>query len=462
MSLNRNRQWSYLLLIASLSAIIVATIYPFKFVVPEGFSLEFIIEKFKFGSAVKDYLQNILLFIPLGISLAAIYERKQRNTLLILIICLISAMVSTAVEITQFCLPVRISNLTDIIYNSLGGTLGGVLYCWRSKINKFALGIIKADPEQLSLKSLLIAIAGYCSLVILGVWVLLISVNLSNWDEEFYLAIGNEVTGDRPWNGHIYNLYISDRSLDKSQIKQAFEQTDNVFTDPSLVTVLDFSQVQYYSDFSQHIPNLLWQSPSFQRSDRDSKSSGILLNSEQWLKTAEPARYLTKRLKNSGEFSLFITISTNELNQTGPARIISLSQGVYNHNLIIGQEKTDLSFRLRTPITGSSATQPEFIIPEVFNSNIAHQLIITFSANRLNFYLDDIDSYYSFEFTPSICFVAYFPWQKQNWIIDLSDFKINKYQRYFYTLIIVPLAILIFALLYYLTVNKSTGKNSDS
>ena len=448
---SRNGQWGYLLLIASLSAIIVATIYPFQFVVPEGFSLEFIIEKFKFGSAVKDYLQNILLFIPFGISLAAIYERKQRSTLLILIICcLISAVVSTAVEVTQFCLPVRISNLTDIIYNSLGGTLGGVFYCWRSNINKFALGIIKANPKQLSLKSLLMTIAGYCSLVILGVGVLLISVNLSNWDEDFYLAIGNEVTGDRPWNGYIYNLYISDRSLEISQIKQAFEQTDSVFADSSLVTALDFSQVQnYYSDLSQQLPNLLWQS-SFPRSDRASKSSGILLNSKQWLKTAEPARYLTKRLKNTGEFSLFITISTDEFIQTGPARIISLSKGVYNHNLIIGQEKKDLSFRLRTPITGSSATQPEFIIPEVFNSNTVHQVIITFAANRLNFYLDNIDSAYSFEFTPSICFVAYFPWQKQNWIINLSDFKINKYQRYFYTIIIVPLAILIFALLYYI------------
>lgn len=457
-----NRQWSYLLLIASLSAIIVATIYPFQFVVPEGFSFEFIVRKFRFGSAVKDYLQNILLFIPLGISLAAIYERKQRSILLILIICcLISAVVSTAVEVTQFCLPVRISNLTDIIYNSLGGTLGGVFYCWRSNINKFALGIIKAEPEQLSLKSLLIAIAAYCSLVILGVGVLLISVNLSNWDEDFYLAIGNEVTGDRPWNGYIYNLYISDRSLERSLIKEAFEQTDSVFADSSLVTALDFSQVQYYRDLSQQFPNLLWQS-SFLGSDRSSKSSGILLNSEQWLKTAEPARYLTRRLKNSGEFSLFLTISTNEFNQTGPARIISLSKGVYNQNLFIGQEKTGLSFRLRTPITGSNATQPEFIIPEVFNSNTVHQVIITFAANRLNFYLDKSDNAYSFEFTPSICFVAYFPWQKNNWIINLSVFKINKYQRYFYTIIIVPLAILIFALLYYLTINKSVTKRMDS
>ena len=61
-----NRRWVYLLLIASLSLIIAATISPFNFVIPEGFSWEFIVEKFKFGSTIKDYLQNNLLFIPLG------------------------------------------------------------------------------------------------------------------------------------------------------------------------------------------------------------------------------------------------------------------------------------------------------------------------------------------------------------------------------------------------------------
>ena len=459
MSLNAIARWGYLLLIASLSAIIVATIYPFQFVVPEGFTLKSIAEEFAFGSAIKDYLQNILLFIPFGISLAAIYERSRRSILLILTVCcLVSATISTAIEVTQFFLPVRTSNITDIIYNSLGGTLGGVVCCWRSNITKFALGVVKADPRQLSLKSLLVAIAGYCFLVILGVGILVTSVNLSNWDEDFYLAIGNEVTGDRPWQGYIYNLYISDRSLEPSQIKQAFEQTESVFTNPSLVTALDFSQVQYYRDLKQQIPNLLWQSSL--ESDRGSKSSGVLLNSEQWLKTAEPARYLNNRLKKTGEFSLFIAISTDDLVQTGPARIISLSEGIYNRNLFIGQEKDSLRFRLRTPITGSNGTQPEFTIPEVFVSNTVHQMIITFAANRLNIYLDN-DSVYSFEFPPSISFIAYFPWQKQNWTINLSNFNLDRYQRYFYTLTIFPLGILIFTLLHYLVVNQSSAKSSD-
>ena len=458
------RRWSYLLLIASLTAIIVATVSPFKFVVPDGFSIKFIIEEFNFGSGIKDYLQNILLFMPLGISLAAICKRKQLSILSILTICcLVSAATSTAVEVTQLFLPIRTSNWTDVICNSLGGSLGGVFYYWRRSINKFAIGVVKADPKQLSLQSLLIAIAGYCFLIILGIWVLLVNVNLSNWNEDFYLALGNEVTGDRPWNGSIYNLYISDRSLESADIAKAFEQTNSFFQESSSwVTAWDFSQVRSeYRDDSQHLPNLLWQTSS-RSLPTQSETSGISVNAKQWLKSEQPANLLTQRLQQTNEFTVFITIATDKLKQRGPARILAFSQGIYAQNLLIGQKNTNLSFRLRTPITGNNATQPEFVIPKVFDSKAVRQIAIAFTDNQLSFYIDRVDNKYSFEFTPATCSAIYFPWQKRSWIINLGQFEISKYQKRFYTIVAIPLVILTFILVYYLLVNKITAKRSNS
>ncbi|HEY9769359.1 MAG TPA: VanZ family protein [Coleofasciculaceae cyanobacterium] len=473
----RHQRRGYLLLIASLSAICVATIFPFKFVIPPGFSGRFVIEEFNFGSNVKDYLQNILLFIPFGISLAFIVDRPQRNTAIILIVGLSGAMVSTAIELTQFFLPIRVSNLTDIIYNSLGATLGGILYCWRSDIIQLAIGIIKGDRRKLSLKSLLVAIFSYCSIVILGVWILLINVNLSNWNEDFPLVIGNEATGDRPWNGYINNLYICDRSLSKFEVEKAFEQADAFFPQlSSLVTVFNFDNPQnYYLDNSHHVAKLLWQSPdSSPTNHQDILSNlskhqesannlipqklGVLVNSKQWLKTAQPATFLTEKLKKTDELTLFLTISTNDINQDGPARILALSDGIYTQNLIIGQEKTGLNFRLRTPITGSNATQPEFIIPKVFDTNNFHQILITFVNNQLNFYVDNFERKYSFKFTPAITFLVCFPWQKQNWKINLKEFDIIRYQQLFYTMIFVPFILLASVLVYYLAANKSVFK----
>ncbi len=463
-----HQRWGYLLLIASLSAICVATISPFEFVIPPGFSGRLIIEDFNFGSSVKDYLQNILLFIPFGISLALIFDRPQRQTLSILVIAGLSgAVVSTVVEVTQLFLPIRVSNLTDIIHNSLGSTLGGILYCWRRNITQLVSGIITGDRRKLSLKSLLITIAGYCSIVILGVWVLLINVTLSNWNEDFYLVIGNEATGDRPWNGYIDNLYICDRSLNKLEVEQAFKQADAFFPQlTSLVTGFNFNNLpNYYQDNSRHIAKLLWHSSSstnhrdsssdLSKNQESAKKSGVLVNSQQWLKTSQPATFLQQKLKKTDEFTLFLTISTNDLNQIGPARIITLSSGIYTQNLVVAQERTDLNFRLRTPITGSNATQPKFIIPQVFNNYNPQQILITFADNKLNFYLDNFAREYSFEFTPANSFLIYLPWEHKNWIINLENFEIIRYQLLFYSIIFAPLILLFGVLVSYLIASKS-------
>jgi VanZ family protein len=46
--------------------------------------------------------------------------------------------------------------------------------------------------------------------------------NFSNWDPSCRLVLGNEVTGDRPWKGKIYNVAIYDRPLTKKEIRQNY------------------------------------------------------------------------------------------------------------------------------------------------------------------------------------------------------------------------------------------------
>ena len=45
---------------------------------------------------------------------------------------------------------------------------------------------------------------------------------LSTWDKSFSLILGNEGTGDRPWEGIISEVYITDRALSKDEIAQAY------------------------------------------------------------------------------------------------------------------------------------------------------------------------------------------------------------------------------------------------
>ena len=454
-----HKNWGYLLLVASLFCIFIATISPFNFVTPEGFSVKFIVEKFNFGSSLKDYWQNILLFIPLGISLFIITANKYRNIWLILIVCcLFSVVISTVVELTQLFIPTRVSNLTDIICNTIGGGVGGTLYLWHKNIIQFMAGILTGDRHKLSLKSLLTAIAIYCFIIILGIGILLNSINLSNWDDDYYLAIGNEVTGDRPWHGYINSLYICDLALNHSEVIQAYKNNNFLPQLSSLITSFAFTDLQeYYQDKSQHIPDLRL-SKSLQaeikkdknkdiRDDRVDRYLGILLNKNQWLKTRDSAVFLNKRLKRTNEFSFFLTVASRDLQQTGPARIISIANGIIAQNIIIGQSEKNLSLRLRTPTTGSSANQPQFLVPNVFDSYGFHQILVTFARKKLSVYIDYPENLYSFKFDVYNSSLSYLPWSKLGWIVDLAEFNNFKYKLFFCIIVFSPLVILIYYLI---------------
>ena len=457
----KSRRWSYWLLIASLSAIGVATIFPFKFVVPEGFlSVKFILEEFEYSSSIKDYFQNVLLFIPLGISLAAIATRQQRNIWIILAIsCLIGAAVSIAVESIQLLLPIRVSNLTDIICNSLGSLLGAALYFWRGDSIEFAVGVVRLDRSKLSFKSLLMAIASYSLIIAIAIWILLINANLSNWDEDCYLTIGNGVSGNRPWNGYLNSLYISDRRLRRSPTAVLQDPDTWLAQLPNTVIALQATPKHDFSLPSARRLNLSWQNTLSSQTNNnyfaeaktaDSKleRSAILLDREHWLKTEQPAWLLNQSLKQSSEFTILLTIATKDLSQTGPARIIALSSGVYTQNLLIGQEEQNLIFRLRTPITGDNSVQPQFSIPDLFDDYNYHRVLIIFARRQLTFYIDDLENQYSFVFTPSVSFYSYLPWEIINWTIDLQKFDLSQYQLIFYTIIFTPLIILTGVLAY--------------
>jgi VanZ family protein len=44
----------------------------------------------------------------------------------------------------------------------------------------------------------------------------------TNWDPSYYLVLGNEATGDRPWIGKIFYLGIYNRALSKQEIRKSY------------------------------------------------------------------------------------------------------------------------------------------------------------------------------------------------------------------------------------------------
>ncbi len=252
--------------------------------------------------------------------------------------------------------------------------------------------------RKLTVKQLTAAFIGYLIAVFLITIGLHNVVNISNWSADFPLLIGNERTGDRPWAGTIYELAIADSASSEDAVAKLLESgsAPNVLGS-SLITEYRFKGDEAFSDTRKHSPNLIWkgakQSSSF--------DNGVSLSPQGWLETSSSATFINQRLKEASEFTLSLVIATSNKNQSGPARIVSLSQNPYERNLTVGQEKQDLVVRLRTPLSGDNGTSPEVYVSNAFTDGAIHRFVITYADATLRVYTDQIQQLQTFDYTPN-------------------------------------------------------------
>lgn len=439
MSLTRStlflNRWAFGILIISSLIILIATLTPFDFTT-EGITLKSAARSFfQHDSDFKDIIANVLLFMPFGFGIA--YELRQRKThqVLILAIALVlSALLSLGVETLQVFLPSRASSWIDICTNGTGGTVGAFTYfVWEAFSPGRSRFLADLIQRKLSIRALAIALITWVIFSCAVCFSLQQAALLSNWNPSFPLLIGNEQSGDRPWKGTISHLQIGDRALSESEI-QAILSNPGAFPKSSLVADYAFTGQGNYPDRTGNLPDLIWQG--------NSSSSQVETSENSWLSTNQAAIALSERVRKSSEFTIFTTVATPESNQEGPARIISLSAGSGQRNFTIGQVRSDLIIRLRTPITGEDGTFTALFVPGVFSDSQPHQVIATYQKSFLRVYVDRIDNVYTLELIPKITLFRYvFPFEEG--IVRLSRRSLLVYTTLFYSVFFIPLGILL-------------------
>ena len=447
--------WGYVLATASLVCITLTTIYPFNFVVSSdvSISLQTIFQQFERSSNLKDYANNIILFIPWGFGLAWILPRKKTTYISTLILAVVTSFgISLTVEILQYFLPERVSNFTDVATNTIGGGIGAFIYRYRLQISNFFRTLISSNYHRLSPKSVGLVFIGYFVFIYLVVFSLLFNVNLSNWDRDFPLIIGNETTGDRPWSGKINQFHISNRALSGTEIDTAFEARELFWLKPgnSVVSYLFSDEIEdINSNFTNILadqPLLVWQQPFRSQDARDSsnqnKLKSITLGQNRWLKTSESVSKITQKIQQTNQFTISAIVATQKIQQPDYPRIISISKNPYYRNITIAQNREDLILRFRTPVTGVNGNEPELLIPNIFNDLDFHHLIITFDADTLDLYIDNQKNQYTFAFEPEITLWSYFPLIVPGWQINLNYLDKLFYRLGFYVILFVPLGFL--------------------
>ena len=363
-------------IVASFVLIFAVTLFPLNFTFePAGMSWNML--TLSSGSeTLWEMVTNGVLYIPLGLGIS-VYFRSQGTRRLDLLIfsLLICFALSYATEVLQSFLPSRYPSWRDVGANTLGGIAGYLfLLIWERK-----------SPP--------LALVAYLAAAGLLMTLMQRSTTLNNWNTSFPLMVGNEHTGDRAWKGSVSEFYIASKAAPEYEIRRTL-------ADKSPLPLLSDYLVAYYEKSgSEGYRDEVAKSPPLERRKSPNTAGN---QGSTWFETVTAPHDLTKELVKSSQFTLGAIISSESGDQTGPARIISLSADVARRNFTLGQEGPDLIFRLTTPGTGENGVHPYLRVPSVFSTPKVRHIIITYDGTNLHVYIDGQKRLELLELTPAL------------------------------------------------------------
>jgi hypothetical protein len=295
-----------------------------------------------------DIVNNIILYLPLGFALAGSSLRRA---------FLYGLCLATCAEVLQLGYVDRIPSFIDIASNTAGAMLGYLV----------ATGLRGRAGH--SLRSLriprLLALAGI-PLGVLATIMLLVyrpQPNFSNWSPMCRLLVGDELSGGRPWAGSISALQIYPFAMAPSQIdKLAGEAGTSASGKPNAPTAFPDGGLLPPTDLS-------------------------LRTGHPWLSNEQQQVFFEALVKQS-RMTLLVSMRPSNLEQTGPARIVTYSYDSFGRNFTLGQVHNGLTFRLRTPNTGQNGTEPALFTGPVLTPNHTAFVAVVYNGRVSSLYVD--------------------------------------------------------------------------
>jgi glycopeptide antibiotics resistance protein len=395
--------WFFLL--ANAALILYLTLFPFDFVFADAphpvEAVQHFNSEITAPYVIQDIPGNILLFIPFGFFCALLLDRLTvRRGLASCVVLAAGFLLSFSVELLQFYL-LRFSAWMDLAANAAGAGAGLLIYrLLGERLLEWAFnwtGKIFRQIPAAGFAALLVLWTGFIPILTLT---LADRSSLKSWDPAYPLLVGNEQTGDRPWQGVVSEIWIADRALKESEVKAYFSDPDrDVFSGSSLIANLAFTT---FTDGTAQGGWILHGSPQL-------GEYGLHTAGDAWLEIDPAALPASSRIIETSAFTIGINLTSAAAEQWGPARILSLSASPYQRNFTAGQEGADLVIRLRTGLSEENGSRPEYIVPGVFSSSTPRRILIAFNGNDLRVYLDGPHNAYAFASIPQVNFFWIFP-----------------------------------------------------
>ena len=321
------------LLAPSIALIVAATMIPLRLRHP---SLRYIIDAFD----LSDITNNVILYLPLGIALGGSSLKRA---------FLFGLCLSTCAETLQLGFVDRIPSFVDIATNTSGAVAGYFLArLWVPAGTSPSLRL----PRPIAMAAIPLALLGTQALAHPRP-----ASDFSNWNSTFHLTVGNELNGMRPWAGTIEEFAVYPFAMSASEI----------------------------SDIAHGGETAAGAVAGPMRGADLAKRPGVpLLSREQ-----EISLYDT--LVQANRMTLLVWMRTDNLEQTGPARVVTYSQDLLNRNFTLAQVRNTLTFRVRTPASGENGTDPALFSGQVLSANKTSFVAAVYDGRISRLYVDGKD-----------------------------------------------------------------------
>jgi glycopeptide antibiotics resistance protein len=427
--------WSNRLLIASLAGISYLTLFPFQFELAVHHSTT--LSPFLLGESLKqgrllDFFLNILLFIPFGFAISCQIRRRSVSRVGGLILVLAAgAFASYAVELLQYYIPTRNSSWDDVAPNSIGALAGFLIFesCGDALMRKLSK-CEDALEEWLSPPRTAMFLLVYFGLWF-GVSILLQrQTRLSDWDPRCGLFVGNDASGQNAWKGRVSRLQIWNRAIPEGLVQQLMQGGLGPDTESGLLASYDFTTPGPYTDQRHSLAALTWV-PAPPESKNNVRA--LMLDGSSWLGTKDPVAELTKKIRETNQFTVHIACVPEGIYGTD-GRIVSISQSGENANFHLRQEGTALVFWLLNPLS-EKRSMLVWYVPGAFEAGQARDIVALYDGSDASIYLDGKKAQQTYRLSAGASLAHTF--------LSVNATNLDGYVIVYETLVFLPAGILI-------------------
>ena len=432
-----------LMLLAGLLLIFYSTLKPFDFHYQQITARDYIAGYEILSSSFLDFARNIVLFLPVGFALAALLDQRGWSRRRILTAVFLSGFLLTlTVESLQQFLTLRQPSVGDLVSNTLGALAGlGVYRLWQ---NRKQLAVTLKEAVTVP-RNLLAAMAVYVFLLLAMAFGLSASVRLYDWESDYGMLIGNEPQGNRPWLGSVRDLQIFDKAMPPELARKLLESPDLVWQDgENLLAYYPLVGDGVQADLTGRNPAMIWKSATVFDPDEDSSQG----EEYKWLESETSVRSLSEQLLRASQLSVRLSAATADLEQVGPARMVTISESPLLRNLTIGQQEEALAVRFRSWMTGKNGTYPQIMFPGLFTDLESLDLVLTYDGLTMTLFDSRSASEQTVEMVPGIVFFERYIYP----VVDGGSRFVRvragavtnwSYRLLFYTIVLFPFGVLV-------------------